>query len=53
MILNVKDGEGKVWWNERLETTIYVLGGANDKVWGYVGLVFVESDEDSFAEPLD
>jgi hypothetical protein len=53
MIFTVKDGKGNIWWNESLETTIYVLGGVNDKVWGHVGLVFVERDEDSFAEPLD
>lgn len=41
MILNAKDGEGKIRRNERLEATIYVLGRVNDKVWGCVGLVLV------------
>ena len=41
MILNAKDGEGKIRRNERLEATIYILGRVNDKVWGCVGLVFV------------
>lgn len=53
MVLTIKDAEEKTMWSDKTQIQVYVLGGADERVWGYVGLVFIERDGALRGEPLD